>query len=112
MEGSYGTLRRTNLNNERRYPSGQAPWRTVPLATETGGRHGVEALKHLRKLARKQAVNLEEGSDAAVSSLLLKWSSWPSVALHSANAAVLRTALGGCEPARQRAELLVEELSR
>ena len=84
----------------------------MPLATETGGRLGPQALKHLRKLARKQAECFEEGGDAAVSALLLKWGSWLSVALHSANAAVLRSALGSVEPRKERAALLAEELSR
>ncbi len=77
-----------------RYPDGQTPWRAVPLATETGGRHGPAALAHLRKLARKQASRLEEGGDAAVSSLVQKWAAWLSVALHRANFNVLTAALG------------------
>ena len=42
-------------DKRRRYPDGRTPWRVVPLATETGGRHGPAALKHLRALARQQA---------------------------------------------------------
>ena len=50
-------------DKHRRYPAAQTPWRAVPLATETGGRLGDEALKLLRKLARNQAEKLEEGGD-------------------------------------------------
>ena len=81
-------------DKKRRYPDGQTPWRAVPLATETGGRHGLTALKHLRKLARKQAEKLEEGGDEAVSALVQKWGAWLSVALQRANAKVLLAALG------------------
>ena len=98
-------------DKRRRYPAGQTPWRAVPLVTETGGRLGKDALKHLLKLARKQAETNEEGGDAAVSSLLLKWASWLSVALHNANSAVVRSALGGSDLARHRGELLRETLS-
>ena len=79
---------------------------------ETGGRLGKEALTHLQKLARKQAESLEEGGDAAVSALLTKWAAWLSAALHTANASAVRSALGGVEVTRRRAELLREELSR
>ena len=99
-------------DKHRRYPAGQTPWRAVPLATETGGRLGKEALTHLHKLARKQAETLDEGGDAAVSALLSKWAAWLSVALHAANASVARAALGGAEPDRLRAELVREELWR
>ena len=88
----------------RRYPERQCPWRCVPLATETGGRLGPEALKHLRKLARLQASKLDEGGDSAASSLVQKWAAWLSVALHRANAAVLWSALGASELATLRAE--------
>ena len=85
----------------------------MPLAVETGGRLGKEALLHLQKLARKQAEALDESDDASVSALLTRWASWLSVALlHAANARVARTALGGAEPTRQRADLVREELSR
>ena len=99
-------------DKQRRYPDGRTPWRAVPLATETGGRLGNEALKHLRKLARKQAESLDESGDAAVSALLTKWGAWLSVALHGANAAARRAALGGAEQTTLRAEHLREELSR
>jgi hypothetical protein len=78
----------------RRYPDAQAPWRCVPLATESGGRLGQRALKHLRQLARKQAENLEEGGQEAASGLVTRWGAWHSVALHRANARVLSAALG------------------
>ncbi len=78
----------------RRYPDAQAPWRCVPLATESGGRLGQRALKHLRQLARKQAENLEEGGQEAASGLVTRWGAWLSVALHRANARVLSAALG------------------
>ena len=81
-------------DKRRRYQDGQTPWRVVPLAVETGGRLGNAALRHLRQLARKQAARLEEGSDEAASSLVTRWAAWLSVALHRANAGVLRAALG------------------
>jgi hypothetical protein len=96
----------------RRYPDGRTPWRAVPLSTETGGRHGRAALLHLRKLARKQAENLEEGGDEAVSGLIQKWGAWLSVALHRANAAALSSALGAEPAALERADVLRSGLAR
>ena len=81
-------------DKKRRYPAGQTPWPAVPLATETGGRHGKDALKLLRKLARNQAAKLEEGGEAAASALVALWGAWLSVALHRANAKVLWSSLG------------------
>ena len=79
----------------QRYPDGASPWRAVPLAHETFGRLGRAALTHLRKLAKEQAARLNgEGSDQAVSSLVLRWGCLLSVALHKANARNLRRALG------------------
>ena len=86
--------REAEEDKRRRYPDGQTPWRAVPLASETGGRLGPAALKHLRKLARKQAARLEDGGEEAVSSLVQRWGAWLSVALQRANAAVLASALG------------------
>ena len=87
-----------NLEAERekecRYPAERAPYKVVPLALETYGRHGQQALNHLRKLARQKAEALDEGGDEAVSGLVLRWGCQPSVALQRANAANLRRSLG------------------
>ena len=83
----------------------------MPLATETGGRHGPTALKHLRKLARKQAARLQEGGDEAVSSLVQRWGAWLSVALQRANAAVLHSALGTESADTELREKLRSELA-
>ena len=78
-----------------RYPDGQTPWRVIPLALETNGRHGRAALKHLRRLARQQASALEEADGVhAASALVLRWGCRLSVALQRSNAARLRSALG------------------
>ena len=79
-----------------RYPAGRAPWRVLPLALETAGRHGPAALKHLRWLARSRAQLLGDGpeADAAASALAARWGAELSVALHRATARQLRTALG------------------
>ena len=74
-------------DKRHRYPDGRTPWRVVPLAVETYGRHGPAALKHLRQLARKQAAQLEEGGDQAVSALVQRRCARLSVALHRSNAA-------------------------
>ena len=74
----------------------------VPLDTETGGRHGRTALKHLRKLARKRAEGLEEGGDKAVSALVQRWGAWLSCALHRAKAKVLKAALGTVDAQKER----------
>ena len=87
------TNKEAEQDKRDRYPSGRAPWKVVPLALETYGRHGVAALAQLRKLARDQAARLEEGREAAASALLLRRGCRLSVALHRANAANLRRAL-------------------
>ena len=81
----------------------------MPLAVETFGRHGKQALKYLRKLARKKAETLDEGGDQAVSALVLRWGCQLSVALQRANAANLRRSLGAQEvKERLRSELASE----
>ena len=89
-------LREAEADKRRRYPDGQTPWRVVPLAVETYGRHGKTALEHLRKLARSAAAQLgEEGeAEAAASALVARWGARLSAALHRANAARLRSCLG------------------
>ncbi len=77
-----------------RYPDGHTPWRVVPFALETYGRLGRSALAHLRRLARDRASNLEEGGDAAASALVARWGARLSTALHRANAAKIKHALG------------------
>ena len=72
--------REAEADKRDRYPDG-CPYRAVPLALETGGRHGRAALKYLRKLARDYAAQAEEGGDALVSALLQRWGAWLSVAL-------------------------------
>ena len=86
-------------DKRRRYPEGQAPWRMVPLALESAGRHGKAALQHLRTLAREQAALLEDeegtgAADAAAGQLVARWGRELSVALQRATARQLRTALG------------------
>ena len=82
-------------DKRRRYPEGRSPWRMVPLALETGGRHGSEALQHLRRLAREQAALLEEdGAETAAGTLVATWGRELSVALQRATARQLRAALG------------------
>ena len=66
----------------------------VPFALETYGRLGRSALAHLRRLARDRASNLEEGGDAAASALVARWGARLSTALHRANAAKIKHALG------------------
>ncbi len=73
----------------RRYPEGRTPWRAVPLALETCGRHGAAALKHLRSLAKRRAERLDEGGDWASSELVLR----RAAALASPCSAATR---GGC----------------
>ena len=90
-----------------RYPAAQAPWKLLPLALETYGRHGREALRHLRLLAKKRAQALDEGSDQAASALVLRWACRLSVALHRENARNLRRALGE-NLKTQKAELAAE----
>ncbi len=76
------------------YPDGRTLWRVVPFALETYGRLGRSALAHLHRLARDRASNLEEGGDAAASALVVHWSARHSTALHRANAAKIKHALG------------------
>ena len=100
--------REAEADKRHRYPDGQTPWRVVPLALETYGRHGPSALEHLRKLARTAAAQLgEEGdAEAAASALVARWGARLSAALHRANAARLRSCLG----ANSLDEKQVEEL--
>ena len=81
-------------DKRRRYPDGLTPWRCVPLVTETGGRHGRQALLHLRALARAQASHLEEGGLEAANALVARWGAWLSVALQRANHSVVSRAFG------------------
>ena len=88
-------------DKRRRYPEGRCPWPLLPLALETGGRHGRAALRHLRQLAREQAELLDEERAAALaSSLAQRWGAELSVALQRAKARQLRTALGVDRTAR------------
>ena len=68
----------------------------VPLTLGTFGRHGAEALQHLRRPARSHVENYEneEESNPAKSVLFPRWGAWPSVALHRSNAPKLRNARG------------------
>ena len=88
--------REAEADKRRRYPDGQTPWRVVPLAVETFGRHGLSSLVHLRKLARTAAVQLgvDGDAEAAASALVARWGARLSAALHRANAARLRSCLG------------------
>ena len=77
----------------------------VPLALETGGRHGPAALQHLRELARGEAALLgdDEAAPAAAGALMARWGRELSVALHRATARQLRTALGADHAGRAAA---------
>ena len=80
----------------------------VPLALETGGRHGAAALEHLRSLARAEAALLgEDAAPAAASALAGRWGRELSVALHWATARQLRTALGADHAGAGRAAELL-----
>jgi len=104
---SGAVAREAEADKRSRYPASRSPWRAVPLATETGGRHGSAALKHLRSLARLQAARLPDGGAEAASSLTQRWGAWLSVALQRANAAVLAAALGA-QDEKLAGELAVE----
>ena len=80
---------------------------TTLIVTGFVARHGPEALRHLRLLAKRKAQALDEGSDQAASSLELRWACRLSVALHRANARNLRSALG-VDLRQQRAELAAD----
>ncbi len=103
-DDEWATNKEAEGDKRSRYPAERCPYKALPLATETFGRHGRETLQYLRKLARKQASRLEEDSDAVRSSLVLRWGCRLSVALHRANAANLRRCLGsaGSEEVRGR----------
>ena len=92
-----------------RYPAAQAPYTLAPLAVDTYGRHGREALGHLRLLAKRraQALDGDGDSDRAASTLVLRWACRLSVALHRAKAENLLKSLG-YDVVRQRAELAAE----
>ena len=91
-------------DKRRRYAPGRTPWGMVPLALETGGRHGPAALRHLRQLARDEAALLgEEAAPAAASALMSRWGKELAVALHKATARQLRTALGADRAGRAAA---------
>ena len=91
-------------DKKRRYPSGRAPWGMVPLALETGGRHGQAALRHLRELARGEAALLGEAdAPAAAGALVTRWGRELSASQHRAKARQLRTALGADRAGASRA---------
>ena len=95
-----------------RHPVGRCVRPAKPLALETFGRHGREALLHLRQLARRRAESLdEEGAEAAASALVSRWGRWFSVALHRASARNLRASLGGAGAVRDGARQLAAELA-
>ena len=106
------TNREAEQDKCSRYPSGRAPWKALPLALESFGRHGPAALAQLRKLARGQAARLEEGRKAAAGALLLRWGCRLGVALHRANAANLRRALGANAGHAQLREALAAAQAR
>ena len=105
------TNRKAEGDKRARYPAGQSPWHALPLALETYGRHGRLAHTYLRKLARAHAARLSEGSDEAVSTLLLRWGCRLSVALQRANAQNLRRGLGADAGAAGLARSLAAELA-
>ena len=77
-----------------RYPAAQAPWKLLPLAMESYGRLGIEALRHLRLLAKRKAQTLDEDADQAAGTLVSRWACRLSVSLHRENARNVRAALG------------------
>ncbi len=104
------TNKEADADKEARYPALNCPYKALPLALETFGRHGKTSLKHLRKLARVKASRLEEGGEDAASALVLRWAKRLSVALHRATARNLRNALGEVE-VRERSKELAAELA-
>ena len=102
-------VKETEHDKHTRYPAARAPYKLVPLAVDTYGRRGREALHHLRLLAKRraQALDGDGDSDRAASTLVLRWACRLSVALHRANAENLRKSLGH-DVVRQRAELAAE----
>ena len=92
-----------------RYPAGRTPWRVVPLALETGGRHGKAALDHLRGLARMQVQRGFAGDSSAgtvTSAVIQRWGAELSVALHRALARQLCTARAAAGVAAAAVEVL------
>ena len=81
-------------DKKERYPGHRCPWRMVPFAVETYGRMGTSALRHLRKLARSQAAGFDGQERTVTASLLSRWGSRISVALHRANVRNVRRSLG------------------
>ena len=81
-------------DKRERYPQARSPFPALPLALETYGRHGREALRYLRRLARSEAERSEGSGVDTAGALVSRWGRWLSVALHKANAAVLWSALG------------------
>ena len=106
-------VKEAEATKQTRYPDGRTPWRCVPLATETCGRHGQQALKHLRELAKAKAeFEVEDGgAERAAGALVQKWAAYLSVALHRANAAVLWSALGSEREAVAEHRELAAELA-
>ena len=94
-----------------RYPALRSPFKALPLALETFGRHGHTALRYLRRLARNQAATLEEAGADATSALVSRWGRWLSVALHRATARNLRAALGGDGLRRAHSRALAEDFA-
>ena len=86
--------REAEADKRARYPDDRAPWRAVPLATETYGRLGLAALAHLRRLARQRAALLAESDAGTVGAVLLRRGCRLSVAAARSGAARLRGALG------------------
>ena len=101
--------RQAEADKRARYPRGRTPWRTVPLAVETCGRHGLAALRHLRRLARQQAASSPEGDVETTGALVRRWGCRLSVALQRSNVARLRNALGAVGQAGALASALPGE---
>ena len=98
-------------DKRERYPQARSPFPALPLALETYGRHGREALRYLRRLARSEAERSEGSGEDAAGALVSRWGRWLSAALHRANVRNLRAALGCEGPRRERAERLAAELA-
>jgi len=94
-----------------RYPRSRCPYPVLGLALETFGRHGDAAMRYLRELARDRAANLADGGAEAAGALVFRWGCALSVALHRANAANLRRALGAHGIANAAGQLLAYELA-
>ena len=76
---------KAEADKHSRYPKARSPWKMIPLALETCGRHGRESFRYLRRLARSRLQSLPEVEDDgnALASLVGCWGADLSVACAS-----------------------------